>query len=269
MKTLLMKLTWFFLCMLLFSYNAWRCVHQYLLFETVTKSSQEGQEMHKFPMICISPESLAKEQTVKLNMTPEGYQNGESWRAANMTEEEVYDNLSLGFGNLVKKIKIHKYKMKNSGAYEKIYIDSEDLEMSALKVLQNDYYYNLKKSCLVFPHESFPFGIQDVYFYMNTITNVAFFVTPPGNFFSLNTKPNKFTYSTGMAVNAIEYTLHYSLNLDREPCSEAASWKRNDCVLTIINNKIIDAFNCTAPWLLNFARYGNEKRRAPHYCSQM
>ena len=154
-----MKLTWFLMCIILFSYNAWRCLDQFLLSGTVTKSSQEGQQLHKFPMICIYPDNLPEERMAKLNMTPEGYQNGDLWRAANMTEEEVYDYLSLGFENLVEKIKIKKYKMKNSGAYEIVYIDSADWTISALQFLQNDYYHNLKRSCLVFPHEHFPIGI--------------------------------------------------------------------------------------------------------------
>ena len=261
MNALVMKLTWFFFCTLLFSYNAWRCVDQYLLFETVTKSSQEGQELHKFPMICIGPEELSKEETAKLNMTPKGYQNGDMWKARNMTEEEVYDNLSLGFGKLVKKIKIRKYKMKNSGAYESVYFNSEELKMSAVQVLETDYYRSLKRSCLVFPHEHFPFGIQDVDFYMKNTKNAVFFVAPPGNAFSMDRKPNRFRYAKGLAEYAIEHTLRYSLNLDRDPCSEEVSWKEDECALNIINTKILETVNCTTPWLLKFARYLDKQGR--------
>ena len=259
MKALLMKLIWFTVCLLLFSYNAWRCVDHYLLSGTVTKSSQEGQELHKFPMVCIGPEMLSNKQTSKLNMTPTEYQNGDFWRAGNMTEEEVYEDLSLGFGDLVQKIRIRKNKMKNSGAYESVYIESEDLKQSEVQVLENHYYYELKRICLTFPNDNFPFGIQSIVFYMNNAENVAFSVTSPGNSFAIDRKPNRFRYAKGMAEYAIEYTLRYSLNLDRDPCSEGASWKGDDCTLTMINNKILDTFNCTAPWLLSFARYLNEQ----------
>ena len=88
MMSTIIKFTWFTLCMLLFSYNAWRCVGKYLLFETVTKSSQEGQDLHEFPMICLGPENLSDERASKLNMTPKEYQKGGKWR----TEIGAYYN---------------------------------------------------------------------------------------------------------------------------------------------------------------------------------
>ena len=103
MKTFILKPTWFILCMILFSYNAWRCLDQYLLFETVTKSTQDGQELHEFPMICLGPETLTEEKAAKLNMTTEEYQEGGIWSTEGMNEEEVYINLSTVIGDLVKK----------------------------------------------------------------------------------------------------------------------------------------------------------------------
>ena len=58
-----------------------------------------------------------------------------------------------------------------------------------------------------------------------------------------------------MADYSVEHTLSYSLNLNRDPCSEKASWKEDDCPLGIIFEKIMETFNCTAPWLLKFTRY--------------
>ena len=149
--------------------------------------------------------------------------------------------------------------MKNSAAFESVNIDSEDLGNSVIHVIENDYFWELKRSCFVFPKDHFPFGIQSIYFYMNNTKNAGFLVTSPGNAFAVDKKLNKFRYTKGMAEYAIEYTLRYSLNLDRDPCSEEASWTGDDCSLKIINNKIMDTFNCTAPWLLFFARYLNRK----------
>ena len=251
MKTYIMKSTWFLLCMLLFSYNAWRCVDQYLMFETVTKSSQERQELHEFPMICLGPENLPENRTGKLNMTPKDYWDG-NWRTERMSEEEVYNNLSLHFEDLVEKVIITKTKMKYSRAYEKVIITNEDMDISGVRLDRSDYYWELKRNCLKFSHEIFPFGIQDVYFYMRNKDNVRFTVIPPG--YGQDRKSNTFLYGKGMADYSVEHTLGYSLNLKRNPCSEEASWKEDDCPLGIIIDKIMETFNCTAPWLLNFTR---------------
>ena len=195
------------------------------MFETVTKSSQEGQELHEFPMICLGPENLAENRTGKVNMTPKDYWGGK-WRTERMSEEEVYNNLSLNFGHLVEKVKITKTKMKYSRAYEKVIITNEDMDMSGVRLDRSDYYWELKRNCLKFPHEIF----QD-------------------------RKSNTFLYGKGMADYSFEHTHSYSFNLERNPCSEEASWKEDDCPLGIIIDKIMETFNCTAPWLLNFSRY--------------
>ena len=255
MKTLLLKFTWFVFCLFLFSYNAWRCVDQFLLLETVTKSSQERQELQNFPMICLGPESLLKETTGKLNMTPNAYRMGVSWRKENMSEEEVYNNISVGFEDLVHKIRVSKTKMKDSGAYEKIYIESKDIELSGIQLIQSDYYWELKRFCMLFPHDSFPYGIQAIALYMKQKRNVQIFITSPGNAYSFDRKANRFPYGGGMITYSIEYILYHSLNLDTEPCSEETSWKEDNCALGLINDMIMNTFNCTTPWLLNWARY--------------
>ena len=132
---------------------------------------------------------------------------GGKWRTEMMNEEEVYSNLSTTIGDIIKKIVINKTKMKNSGAYEKVEIYHEDLELSGVQVIQSDYFYELKRTCLRFPHQMFPFGIQKIYFYMKNTNNVGFFVTSPGNAFNQDRKSNKFMYAKGMAEYGMEYTL--------------------------------------------------------------
>ena len=254
MKAIVFKYTWFFTCFFLFCYNAWRCVNQYLLAETVTKTSQERQELHNFPLICLGPDSLSKTRTAKLNITPEDYQKGGVWKTVVMSEEEVFKNLTLGFTSLVKKIKVNKTKKKNSDAYEKVHIKSEDWEKSGVTIVPSDYYYELRRHCVKFPTKVFPYGIQRIIFDMKQIVNAKFFVASPGNVFGPDRKSNEFSYSGGLSRLSIEYSQHYSLNLDREPCSEEASWKEDDCTLGIINDMIMGRLNCTTPWLINFAR---------------
>ena len=87
-----------------------------------------------------------------------------------------------------------------------------------------------------------------------TPDTVIFFLTSPGNSLTRKRNFNEFTYAKGMAKYGIEYTLRYSLNLNRSPCSEDAFGKEDSCALGIINTVMIDSFNCTAPWLFHAAR---------------
>ena len=243
------------LCFILFSYNAWRCLAKYSQSETVTKTSLEKQELHQFPTICLGVEKLTREMTGKLNITPQEYWDGVTWRKGNMSEEDVFDNLSVGFSDLVEKISIKKTKMKNSGAYDTISVDGDDLEMSGVQLIRSDYYYELKRYCVQFSHARFPYGIQKIDFVMKRSKNVQFFITSPGNAFAEDRKSNEFVYAGGLLKMSIEYTIGHSLSLDRDRCSEAASWMEDDCTLDIVNSKMMDKLNCTAPWLINFARY--------------
>ena len=59
------------------------------------------------------------------------------WKNDKMTGEEVYHNISVRFEDLLHKIRVSKTKMKNSGAYEKIYID----KLSGVRLIQSDYYW--------------------------------------------------------------------------------------------------------------------------------
>ena len=132
MKGFIVRSIWFLLCLVLFSYNAWRCVDQYLLFETVTKSSQGRQELHKFPLICLGPFGLSEERAAKLNMTPKAFRQGGVWRTEQMAEEEVFANLSMGFSDLVENMRIDQTKMKNSDAYLKVNADSCNLNTKGI-----------------------------------------------------------------------------------------------------------------------------------------
>ena len=131
-----------------------------------------------------------------------------------MDGEEVFNNLSVGFSDIVNKIRISKTKIKNSGSYKKLWIQNNDLKSSVVTLLQSDYYYELKRHCLQFSHKDFPFGIQAVFLYMKQTKNVRFFVAPPGNAFAQARKSNEFIYAGGMSKYNIEYSLRYSLDLD-------------------------------------------------------
>ena len=172
-----------------------------------------------------------------------------------MNEEEVLNSLTIEFSSLVKKIRINKTKKKNSDAYEKVDIESGDWERSGVTILPNDYYYEVRRHCVKFSKHIFPYGIQRVIFFMEQTENTNFFLASPGNVFGSDRKSNEFSYGGGLSTLSIEYSQQYSLNLAREPCSEEASWKEDDCTLGIINDMIMETLNCTTPWLFNFARF--------------
>ena len=188
-------------------------------------------------------------------MTPEDYQEGGIWRTVQMNEEEVFKNLSFGFASLVKNIRINKTKKKNSDAYEKVDIETEDLERSGVTIIQSDYYFELRRHCVKFSKKMFPYGIQRIIFNMEQTITTKFFVASPGNVFGQDRKSNEFSYGGGLSTLSIEYSQQYSLNLAREPCYEEASWNEDECTLAIINDIIIETLNCTTPWLINFARF--------------
>ena len=82
---------------------------------------------------------------------------------------------------------------------------------------------------------------------------ITFSVILPGKAYSRDKQFNSFKYVKGITEYGIEYTLRYSLNLARDPCSAEASWKEDDCTLAIITGKMMDKHNCTVPWLLTYA----------------
>ena len=110
-------------------------------------------------MICLGPEKLSENRTAKLNMTPHDYQIGGMWRTEEQNEIEVYNNLSLIFEDLVTEIEIFNTTVKNSEAYEKVKIKNEDFKLSEVKVIQSEYYLELKRNGLTFSFKNFPFGI--------------------------------------------------------------------------------------------------------------
>ena len=67
-------------------------------------------------------------------------------------------------------------------------------------------------------------------------------------------KSNWLAFEGGIANYKIEYSIHHSLDLARQPCQEDAAWKEDVCKQSIVNGRIMESFNCTTPWLLHYAR---------------
>ena len=130
-----------------------------------------------------------------------GYLNGEAWRTKDLDEEELYNNLSLAFTDIVTKISVEKTKQENSEQYDKISIASDQLEGSGVRVVRSDYYYVLKRYCVHFSNTVFTHGIQRVKFYLRYDKSaiLRFIITPPGYAFSQDRKFNSFQSDGGTA----------------------------------------------------------------------
>ena len=116
-------------------------------------------------------------------------------------------------------------------------------------------------------------------FYNNGIYKIRFkprrsmrmIVIPPGDFFARPRNLNEIDIAEDtLTYMHIEYSIHKSLE-DPSKCNKNMDWSQDTCrlqkesCLQIItcniiktffqfNKNIFDSFNCTAPWLLNFAR---------------
>ena len=122
-----------------------------MLSETVTKTSEERQELHPFLIICVSPYSFPTIEADRLNVTYKKYKYGQRWATKFLTEEEVYDTISVELEDLLSMIVIEKTAAKNSENYEKVTIrNMKDLKKSGVIVQQEDYYSVLKIWCLKF-----------------------------------------------------------------------------------------------------------------------
>ena len=249
---------WFLLCFLLFLYNGWHCVERYLQEETVTKNSLERQEQHPFPMFCISAGDFPIEKAKSLNLTLRGYNiYGDAWRNDEIDEELVYNKLSFEFENIIEKIRIDKTLNSNSESYEKVYINSLDAVTKDLgiEIKRADYYYELKRYCMKFSLAAFKHGIQGIRLYMKDVGQpIRFHIVEPGGIYAQAKKRTRFTFSGGVLTYNIEYSVHHSLSLPKDPCYKEAAWTGDSCKLGIINNRIMQTFNCTTPWLLHSAR---------------
>ena len=91
-------------------------------------------------------------------------------------------------------------------------------------------------------------------FFVKYTAKVMFTIVPQGAFTAQARKTNRLTFGGGIVAANIELSLHHSLGLSGEPCYPEASWQEDVCKLHLINQRIMKAFNCTVPWLLNFGR---------------
>ena len=250
------KVKWMitFFCFLLFMYKACECINQYMQLETVTKNSEERQENYPLPQVCISQAEISEDALEALNMSSYGYRNSGEWSSnvSDMTEEEIYMNLSTKFEDIFEKLVVDVLHKDNDN-YEKVTIFDKGSVIKDLEFTNCDYYYSLQCFCINLPKNLQAHAIQKLYVYMKKKAHIA--IVAPGNYYGYERKRNEMYTEVGFSYRyQVYHRLTLSLPLGPDPCHPDTEWEGDECTLKFLNDLIFKKLNCTTPWLLSFAR---------------
>ena len=146
---------------------------------------------------------------------------------------------------------IYKNVDEESDAYEKIEIRQPQ---DGLVIHRKDYYYGLKKYCIGFSSYFASKGIQTINIYLNNNSRIT--IVAPENSYSFDRKMTTIKFRVGFEYRfLLHHTIVKSLASGSDQCTPDIAWGQDQCKSKYINNLMIDTYNCTAPWLLHFARY--------------
>ena len=85
------------------------------------------------------------------------------------------------------------------------------------------------------------------------------YIVSPGNYYSFQRKHAYLEFRKGFSYQFdLQNRIGNILTSQQSSCSAEMNWKVDNCKLSFINNKIMNSLNCTAPWLLQHARYSNK-----------
>ena len=103
----------------LFAYEAGQCIHRYVKYETVSKQSQERQENHPMPQICLSSPDYAQEKLKSVGIDINSYRKEGQWisNSSQLNEEEMFSFASPRLNDLVDNIDIRKTIAEDRDAY--------------------------------------------------------------------------------------------------------------------------------------------------------
>ena len=238
------------LCISIFLYEAFQCTYSFINQTPFSQNNIENQELYPLPSFCFTQREIPN--THLHNLTEEGYKTKGLWRSSSQVfdDEETYKNLSASFEDLVEKIKIKREFTDGSDAYEKESLTSTD---NGLLLNRCDSDSDLKCFCLNFSPKQMSFGIQRVTLHMKMDSII--YIVPPLNFYSLQRKHTKIRYQLGFEnYFDLLHSISRVLPQQPHPCSVDMDWGQDTCRLKYVNDRIIQALNCTTPWLLAFAR---------------
>ena len=230
MKIKIVKYLFQVLCSSLFLYNGFRFLLTFLEYDTITKSSQDRQENHPRPMICLSTKNL-----LRVSQKHEQYHDGD-WllSLSNVSAEDVYDLISPRLADLITSIRLQRtlYSLGDEYEYVDIKADNEtDLTSNGLLISRCDYYEYLKCYCLSLSSRHYPHGVQG--FTIFPRIDIKTFVVAPGRFYDFTRKLTTIEIQTNFSYQyVIDYNIYNLINLETKPCKASLSWKEDECKLS-------------------------------------
>ena len=122
-----------------------------------------------------------------------------------------------------------------------------------------EYYYYFKCICIFIKPKFTKKGIQQIIISLkkskNNFKRIKTAVISPGNFYSRQRKRNRVNVLEGFEYKYnIVYVINQALSKTSSPCFSQSNWMLDKCKLRYLTNLLLSRYNCTAPWLLAFAR---------------
>ena len=123
-----------------------------------------------------------------------------------------------------------------------------------------EYYSNLKCICIFIKPNFLQKGVQQMRIFLrkskNNFKTVELAVISPGHYYTRQRKRNLMEASEGFVYDYnIDYVINQALSKTSSPCFHHSNWMLDKCKLKYLTKLLLSQYNCTAPWLLAFARY--------------
>ena len=122
-----------------------------------------------------------------------------------------------------------------------------------------EYYYHLKCICIFIKPNFIKKGIQDIKISLkkprSDVKRIQIAVISPGHFYTRQRKRNVINAGEGFEYRYnVDHVNHQALSRTSSPCFHQSNWMLDKCKLKYLTNLFLAQYNCTAPWLLAFAR---------------
>ena len=169
----MMKFSYFYLfrlsCLLIFSYQSYRCLEEFINQEANTKEFYSYQEETTRPQVCFAVPKFEFVQDQLSDDDFDEYLEGD-WKMNRSSAEEFYESVSAELEDLVSEIRVYKLLGPLGDKYDKIKYklkDDDDWKQN-FKIDRKDYHDFLKAYCVDVRNDVFPHGIARLYFYTKT-----------------------------------------------------------------------------------------------------
>ena len=139
-------------CVVLFLYQAGRCMQSFVNQEPATKDVQGRQEDFPRPQFCVSVNHFDFSNEYN-DQDWEKYKDGQ-WKMDQSSEEEFFIKVTPKLSDLVKYIEVENFSNPFGDAYQTTSFKIEDHVACAnyeeIDVIRKDYYFVLRTYCIDF-----------------------------------------------------------------------------------------------------------------------